>query len=198
MPSSLATSGIAAEAFRLIELQPGSSLADGGEKSQAAEEQYPLALQECLETAEWSFASVLAKLPAGVLPGTSAADLDLPYFYSLPGDCIRILSVGDSWTAWRLDAVGLRADDPAPLTIRYTAMMTNEAKMSASFRLFVSLALAIRLSPLYQTSEGKLQQLRDMHKEQRALAMRQDARTASQARTDDLEQQDDWVTEATI
>ena len=70
--------------------------------------------------------------------------------------------------------------------------------MPATFRFLVSLTLAIRLAPLYQTSATKMEQLRDMAVKQRALALRQDARAASQQRTDDLDQPDDWVTAAVL
>lgn len=197
MPSSLSTSGIAAEAFRLIEQNPISSLADNSEKGQAAAEQYPAALRECLETAEWSFASTLASLAEAALPSRAASDPALPYFYQLPGDCVRVLSVGDEWTNWRVDAIGLRADDPAPLQVRYTSLITNEARMPATFQFLVSLNLAIRLAPLFQTNSAKLDQLRDMARQQMVKALRQDARTASQQRADDLDAAEDWVTVAT-
>jgi hypothetical protein len=198
MTSSISTSSIVREAFRLMELDPGSSLADGTAKAIAASEQYPEALRECLEQAEWSFASTIANLAEAVLPDGAIADPELPYLFTLPGDCVRLLSVGDDWTAWRLDAVGLRADDPAPLQIRYTTLISSEAALPATFRFLVALTLAIRLAPMFQTNSTKLEQLRDMAAKHRVLALRQDARTASQQRTDDLSAAGDWVSEATL
>ena len=197
MPTPIATATIIAQAFRYMEVTPPSSLDDDSQKARDAAEQYPNALQQCLEAADWSFASVIANLPSAEIPGTVATDLDLPYFYNLPGDLIRIQEVGDGLTAWRRDREGLRADVAAPLRLRYTGKITNEATLPATFRDAVSLTLACLVAPIWLTTDSKLQRIDALRERAMSKAMRHDARSASDARYDGLPHQGDWASEAT-
>ncbi len=191
-----ATSSIVAQAFRCMEVTPPSSLDDDSQKAAAAKEQYDVALRMALEAADWSFASTLVALPLYTLPLAAAADPDLPYSYSLPGDLVRLHEVEDGSVKWRRDAVALRANVAAPLRIRYTAMVTNEAALPATFQIVVALQLALLLAPQWLTTVGKIERLEGAHARALTEAKRQDARMAAQARYDGLEDQDDWVTEA--
>ena len=193
---AIAASTIAAQAFRDIELAPISSFDDGTEQAQAATEQYPLALQMVLEAADWSKASVYVTLSASVDAGTT--DPTLPYFYVLPGDLISIQEVGDKgFTKWRQDKDGLRSDTAAPLSMRYTAMITNEASLPARLQRAISLQLAVLLGPRFLGTASKIDALEQKLARQMKLAMRHDARTASENRYDDTVDQGDWATEAT-
>lgn len=196
----IATSSIVSQAFRMLEVTPPSSLSDDTEKAAAAQEQYPLALRMSLEAADWSFASTLAYLPLAALPATAAADPDLPFLYRLPGDLIRLHEVGDFDTMWRVDAIGgirhLRADQPAPLRVRYTADVVNEAVLPATFQTAVSAQLALLLGPRWQPITSKLELISAQHARAMTEARRQDARQASQARYDGLSDQGDWAKEA--
>lgn len=192
----IAASTIAAQAFRFAEMGPISSFADETEQAQAAAEQYPDAISICLETADWSFASVMVSLPSKELAETQAADPDLPYSYGLPGDLIRLREVMDECTRWRIDLDLLRADRPAPLRIRYTARITNEARLPATFRKAVALQLAILLAPTYLRTQSKIQQLESQFRDTLEMAQRQDARMASTERYDGLTDQSDWASEA--
>lgn len=195
MPTPIAASTIVAQAFRFIEATPPSSFDDDTEKAQAAKEQYPEALAQCLEASDWSFASTMALLAQAALPAFAIADADLPYFYTLPGDLIRLHEVGDAGTRWRRDAIGLRADEAAPLRIRYTANVTTESRMPATFRVAVSLQLALLLGPRWLTTAAKMQALQAQAQQTLRQAMREDARMASSARYDGLDDQGDWATE---
>lgn len=197
MPTGIANSAIVAQTFRFLEVTPPSSLDDDSDKARDAAEQYPNALRECLELVDWSFASVLVFLPPSVRPLTIAADPALPHFYMLPGDLIRIHEVGDDGTRWRRDLAGLRTDAPAPLRLRYTALITNEGALPATFRRAVSLTLAGLLGPTWLTTDSKLQRLEYQRQQALKDAIRQDARTASDSRYDGLPDQGDWVSEAT-
>ena len=197
MPTPIAISTIVAQAFRYMEVTPPSSLDDDSPKARDAAEQYPNALQQCLEAADWSFASVIVNLPAAVLPGTVALDPDLPYFYNLPGDIVRIQEVGDKNTAWRRDREGLRADMSAPLRLRFTSTITNEATLPATFRDAVALTLASLVAPIWLTTDSKLQRIDALRERALQKAMRHDARSASDARYDGLPDQGDWADEAT-
>lgn len=195
-----ATSSIVSQAFRMMELTPPSSLDDDDEKAAAAKEQYDVALRMCLEAADWSFASTLEHLPPAVLPETEAADADLPYIYILPGNLVRLHEVGDIDTAWRVDAIGeshaIRSDCPAPLRVRYTAKVENEARLPATFQTAVAAQLALLLAPRWQPTTSKISLIADQHAQLMREAIRRDARMASQARYDGLSDQGDWVTEA--
>jgi hypothetical protein len=198
MPTPIAVATIVAQAFRYMEVTPPSSLDDDSQKARDAAEQYPNALLQCLEASDWSFASVIVSLPAAALPGTVASDPDLPYFYRLPGDLVTIQEVGDGLTKWRRDREGLRADAVAPLRLRYTGTIINEASLSATFRDAVALTLACLLAPIWLTTDSKQQRIDAQRERALKKAIRQDARTASDARYDGLPDQGDWASEATL
>lgn len=195
-----ATSSIISQAFRMMELTPPSSLADDSEKSAAANQQYDIALRMCLEAADWSFASTLAHLPAAVLAEGEAEDADLPYIYTLPGDLVRLHEVGDIDTRWRVDVVdgdaSIRADQPAPLRVRYTATIDNEARLPATFQTAVAAQLALLLAPRWMPVVSRIGLIADQQRELMREALRRDARMASQARYDGLDDAGDWATEA--
>ncbi len=194
MPTPIATSTIVAQAFRLMELAPISSFDDDTEQARSAAEQYPNALSYCLAKADWSFASITALLPEAVLPDNVAEDPELPHFYQPPAGLIRLHEVGDRYTSYRLDLAGLRASDPAPLRIRYTALISDEAVLPAAFQTAVALRLALLLGPRWLTTQGKMDALRRDFTTELAVAKKEDSRSASAARyDDDLGFGDDWV-----
>ncbi len=195
-PSPIAASTIAAQACRLLELSPISSFADDSEKALAFAEQYPLALAACLERGDWSFASVYVALPAAILGATDAADPRLPTVYEVPGDCLRLREVGDKWTRWRQDRSFLRASDPAPLAVRYTARIEDEASFPATFHDAVAAELARRLAGRWLQTANKVDRLDRLAEAEMKKALRTDARTASEERYDGGADQDDWADEA--
>lgn len=196
-PVPIAASTIAAQAFRLMERGPISSFGDDSDQARDAAEQYPLALDACLEAADWSFASVYAELPrVTTLPLTVTADPDLPYLYAMPADIVILREVGDGCTRWRRDRAGLRADDPGPLPVRYTGRIDNEAQLPAMFQTAVSHALAVLLAPRWLGTQAKIEALRRDAQATLKAAMRHDARQSSGARYDGLDEQPDWVSEA--
>ena len=198
MTTPIATSTIAAQAWRFMELSPISSFDDDTEQARSAAEQYPNALRECLARADWSFASAVANLPEAVRPPTVAEDPDLPYFFSPPGDCVRLLEVGAPGTLWRRDRDGLRATAPGPLRVRYTALITNEAILPAAFQAAVALRLATLLGPKWLGTQSKLRELERRFETELAQARKQDSRSASGARyDDDLSDGADWSQSAT-
>jgi hypothetical protein len=187
---------ITAQAFRFMEMGPISSFGDDTEEARSAAEQYPVALEMCLEAADWGFASVYANLPARVSGDAVAGDPALPFLYNVPGDLVRIHEVGDGYTRWRLDRDVLRADMAAPLPIRYTGRIVNEAALPAAFRTVVALHLAVLLGPRWLGTQGKMDALKRDAMDRLKIAMRQTARSASEARYDGLADQGDWVHEA--
>lgn len=197
MPDPIATSTIASQAFRLMELSAISSFADDTPQARAAAEQYPIAMAMCLEAADWSFASVLAALPPATLDPGHAADEDLPFTYKLPGDCVRLIEVTDPDVKYRRDRDYLRADAPTSLTIRYTATPPDASKLPATFQTAVAFRLAALLAPKWIGAQTKITGLENGAERMLMAAMKQDARQASPARYDGRPEQPDWVSEAT-
>lgn len=196
MTTTIAASTIAAQAFRFMELSPISSFDDDTEKARDAAEQYPVALQTCLEACDWSFASVMVFLPELAATAEHAGDPDLPHLYALPGQVIVLREVGDSGTRWRLDRGLLRTDAAAPLRIRYTSQLTDEGVLPATFRTAVALHLAALLGPRHLGTSSKIEAIEQRAARALKAAMGNDARNASTARYDGLTEQADWVEEA--
>lgn len=191
-----ATSTVVAQAFRLLEMTPPSSFADQSEKAVAVAQQYPVVLEALLELCEWSFATKLAELSETPLPEGQARDPDLAFLYQVPGDLLMVRAVDPRGTVWRRDADFLRADQPKMLSIRYTARVSDETRMPASFRTALSHRLAADLSSRFAASRGKARDL----VETAALALQQavqaDRNNASPRRWDGRDAPGDWVAEA--
>lgn len=198
MPSVIAASNVVAQAWRFMELAPISSFDDDTEQARSSAEQYPSALAQCLALADWSFASVVQMLPQAELPVNNVTDPELPYFFQAPGDMIRLREVGTPDTNWRLDRDGLRTDVPGPIRIRYTAQVTNEGVLPASFQTAVALKLATLLGPRWLGTQSKLADLDRRFQMEIATAKRNDARSASAVRYDaDLGAGGDWASHGT-
>lgn len=195
VPSPIATSGIAAEAFELCELSPISSFADDTAQARDAAFYYPFALRLCLEQGDWSFASALVALPETELTAGLAVDEDLPYVYRLPGDCAMLREVRPKTVGYRLDETLLRASASGPLTVRYTRLISNEARMPEAFRHAVALQLAVRLAPRWLGHQNKRDVLEGRAASVLKVAARPDARTASPDDYDEYSSAD-WVAEA--
>lgn len=190
-----AAAAIAAQAFRYMELSPLSSFADDTPQAQAASEQYPIALKMVLEHCDWGFASTLANLPLVDDPA-AVVDPDLPYLYQLPAGLLVLREVGDAWTKWRRDGDYLRADDPAPLPIRYTGTVTDENRLPAGVQTTVACQLAALLAPKFLSTASKLDVIERRGAGLLKAAMRDHARDASSNRYDGLADQPDWVSAA--
>ncbi len=182
-----------------MELSSFAGFGDDSDEARAVAEAYPVALKQCLEFADWSFASELQTLPMAVLPVAGGADPDLPWFFHLPEGCVRIHELGDAdgTVAWRRDGIGLRSDTAGPLRIRFTGTPTNEAMLSGMFQTAVALHVAALLGPRYMGGVAtRLDRLEAMKLRQLQLAAHQDGRQASAARYDGLGEQGDWAHEA--
>lgn len=193
MSVAIATSTIVQQAFRQMALEPPSSLDDESEKGIAAQEAYDEALAVCLEVADWSFASAFAELSPVASP--IATDPDLPYAFALPTGAQALRAVVAGAGRWRLDRQYLRADQPGPITIRYTERITNEQQMPATFRQAVALQLAVMLAPRWVEVQGRIARLEEQLQTALTMAARADARTAS-AMTWSGHDSGDWASEA--
>lgn len=199
MSDPLATDGIVATAFDLLEVKAPSSLADESDEADIANRHYRKALDSVLEKADWSFARAIVRLNQ-VDPATTGleSDPDLPHVFALPDQTIKVWRILVEGVVWRRDGIYLRADQAGPLTARVTLRITDETRLPASFHLAVAYALAQRMSPKLSTSMGKRQQIQAEAADALADALEADARQGTEERYDGLPEQPDWVDEAFI
>lgn len=199
LPTPIAASSIASNAFRLMKLAPLSSFQDDSEQANDAREFYPVAKAMVLAANDWSFASELVALPEATAPteGTFAADPNLPNLYELPADCVKLRDVLPETVRWRVDRKYLRADQATALTIRYTQSVAAEARMPREFQVAMSYQLAVLMAPRWVADLDKQRGL----KSDLAAALegnsRADARQAKPERLDgrDGSYSDDWLSQ---
>lgn len=195
MTIAIAASTIVQQAFRFMELRAPSSFGEDSEQATAAAEQYDNALSMVLAAYDWSFASQIAQV-AEVAPGQVAVDPRLPWAYVLPADCVMLREVVEPFCQYRADKGLLRTDAAGPLTLRYTATITNERQMPATVQTAVALQLCVLLSPIYVEVQGKIDRLEARLSEALRVAARTDARTASPQSYGMAGSTGDWATEA--
>lgn len=200
MAFSIATSIIVAQAFRYLELAPPSSFGDDSDNARDAAEMYPIAMNSCLAACDWSFASASVSLPPlSELPNGLATESAYPFHYKLPGDFVKLQQVGDGDVAFRVDADGLlRADADAPLRIRYTRKLTDEAILPADFQDAVAARLACYLGNRDLGTTSKLDRLEQLAEMTLSKAMRGDRGSASSQRYDGRDDEGFWVDEVRL
>lgn len=198
MPIAIATSTIAQQAFRFMEMRPPASFGDSSEQATSAVEQYDVALAMCLEAIDWSFASAIANLPPVADAEITAADSRYPFAYALPGDCLILREVLLAGAAYRLDENHLRCDAEGPLPVRYTRRVTNETRMPATFQTAVALQLAVLLAPRWVEVSSKIDRLEARLGDAIRRAARTDAGTASPMGWHAEANGIDWATEARL
>lgn len=177
MTNAIAASTIVQLAFEALAMSPPSSFGDDSDQVQAAALHFDAAKAMCLEAVDWSFASVVAVLSPAIDPGP--ADPRLPHTFKLPSDCVMLREVIACGGAWRADKMFLRSDDGAPVTIRYTAGISDENAVPATFRTAVALQLAAIMAPRFVEVQGKVAAIEDRLAQALTRAARSDARTAS-------------------
>ncbi len=189
MALNYATSTIVSDAFWQMKLDPISSFSDETEQASAAAEQYPEAMSQCLEQTDWSFASKFVELS---LATSLPVDDNLPYTYVRPGDMVRLIEVQPSTVLFRLDQDALRADQAAPLKIRYMMKITDESKLPALFRKAVAFQLAANLAPRWSSST-RTKFLINEAEAAIKKAMRTDRNSASSQRYDGRDRVEIWA-----
>lgn len=196
MAQASATSVIVSQAFRYLKLAPPSSFSDDSDKARDAAQLYPVALRACLELADWSFASNVVMLPQAELSEAQIADPVLPYSYTLPGDFVVMRKVDAS--RWRIDASKLlRADAAGPLQIRYTAIIDQEARLPAAFRMAVAAQLAAYMAAAHAEAATDVERIAAELDRQVKAALRADRESASAQSYDRDTPHDWWADEVT-
>ncbi len=188
-PVDLATSAIIGQALRFMRQAPIARIDPSAEILPALSDAYARSMDHCLEASDWSFASTFAVLASAALPEGAVGDDTMPHAFHLPGDLIAIRRVGSPATRWRSDAAMLLADTPAPLTIRYTARVTTEAALPATYQTAIALMIASQLGARWAGATIAADDLAQKAMMTLKQAMREDSRMASPARalaTNDL------------
>ena len=179
-PVDLAASGIIGQALRFMRLAPVARHDPTSELLPALVAAFDSAIDELLSAADWSFASVLVSLPLA-FPALTAED-DMPTLCMLPGDLVQLREVRPSDARWRIDGAALRTSAAAPVIIRYTARITREDALPATFRTAVALRIALLLGARWAGSAVEPEELDYQARQQMKQALRDDTRHASAAR----------------
>jgi hypothetical protein len=181
-PLVLEASALIGQALRFMRLHPIARFAPDTELRPALQQAFDSAMDDCLAACDWSFASTLARLPGAALPQGVTADDALPTTCQLPGDLVRIQSVLPVGARWRIDGARLRSEAAAPITIRYTARVSREEVLPASFKTAVALHIAARLAARWAGSGAEPESLLADAVRTLRRAMREDGRTAAAER----------------
>ena len=196
----LAASGIIGQALRFMHLPPVARHDPASEVLPALVTAFDSAIDELLSAADWSFASVLATVPQAFPALVSEADM--PTLCMLPGDLVQLREVRPCGARWRIDGSTLRTDAKAPVTLRYTARITREDALPATFKAAVALQIALLLGARWAGSTVQPEELAYLAGTTLKQAMREDTRHASPSRAIPLPDlgyaagDGDWATEA--
>lgn len=199
VPSPIATSWIAQQAFSELSLRPLSSYADSSPEASDAAQKYIRALYMVLESYDWSFARRLVALPQTTLSADAEADADLTYAFSLPASCLvlrRVFPDGDPRGSirWRREGNLVRADVAAVQAV-ITRTVTDEADFPALVQQVVALQLAALMAAKHAPTRAKRADIQTALTEARQEAQEADRVSASQHRLDGLSPSvsADWV-----
>lgn len=197
MTDAIATSNIVQQAFRAMGIGTLSSLGDTDPRVLAAKELYDTAIEMMLEALDWSFASTVSQISQKAEGADIVADDRYPYAFTLPEALLVLREVTDADVSYRLDADRLlRADTTGPLTIRYTAKVTNEARLPATFQTAVAYQLAALMAPEHVKTARQIEQIDQAVTRAFDRAARTDGRTASPKAYNQSFGGGDWLAEA--
>jgi len=105
-----------------------TSLSDGTKNGRLCNQRYDALRDELLRKHAWNFAIVQAEFARLV----ETPEFDLTYYYQIPADCIRILSLSDPDIKYRLEG-GKIACDESTLKGRYIKREEDPIKYDALF-----------------------------------------------------------------
>lgn len=159
MPSTLTTTELANIA--LSKLGPGGGYitafeTDSSVQAQSARRTYVAIRDEVMEAHPWRFARRRV--------AAAADDPEVPAWgfalqYTLPNDCLRVLSVEGEGVTYEVEDGKLLTDETGPLNIRYLAQVTDTSKFSPTFVAAMTTRWAIEMCPTITKSGTKRQDL---------------------------------------
>lgn len=89
---------------------------------------YASSRDEVLRAYTWNF----AMKRSGALSTTTTPNFGFAYAFTLPADCLRVVELHNSTSAWRVENSLLLTDD-ASAKVRYIAQITDTTKFSANY-----------------------------------------------------------------
>ena len=140
---------IANRAMRLLKANRITSLTDGTNNANAANDVFAEVRDDLLRAHNWNFATRRQKLAKKANAPVSEFD----NAYALPSDWIRTVSVHDNdagagtvlWREEEQDDVGVILSSADELWIRYVYQLTDPNRMPADFRAVLSYDLALAI-----------------------------------------------------
>ncbi len=202
-PVVLATSPVIGQALRFMRLAPVARHDPGSELLPALTEAFDTAIDDLLAACDWSFASTVIILQQSPLPPGVASDDRLTACVLLPDTLIRPRQLWPETARWRIDGQIMRHDAPGAVTLRYTARVTREEVLPATFRTALALHIALRLGGRFAGSGFDPQGIEDTALATLKQAMREDGLQASRATWSEAQggglaygSEGDWALEA--
>ncbi len=136
-----------------------------------------------LRANSWNFSIKRASLAALV-----TTPQDYSYEYQIPGDCLRVLMVGDTYpgysltnyrsmpeSEYQIENKKILTNMGAPLKIRYAAQITNTGDWDPLFVEYFACCLAFEAAPKLANSNSDKQLLAEERRDALVRALRADA-----------------------
>jgi len=142
-------------------------LSDGNERAEQISDAWDDVRDAALKKAAWKFAIVRTYLES---PDTDAPEWGFDYQFTLPGDCLRVIQIGETWVG--VDLTDYRQSDNAEyriegaepgkvltslydenVPIRYVKRATAVGEWDVTFAKYVAGLLAERINPRINESE---------------------------------------------
>jgi hypothetical protein len=184
-PRTPSETSIANGALVCLGLRRINSLNEPTRNARALRDRFDDVRDEVLRMVPWNFATRRTQI---------AADATAPLYgfhsqYTLPADCLRVIDVDNPFGyAWRVEGRKLLFAGPSPISIEYTAKITDVMQMDVLFRQAFSASLAVDVAELLTGSSLKL---RDCFR-QMAMLMERAATVNGQERSPRTVVAKDW------
>ena len=153
---------------------PITSLADDTKPARACNRAFEPLRDAVLRDHPWNFAMARAALAAS----TTAPAWGYAAQYTLPVDCLRVVTVDTTWP-WTVEGGAILTDAGAPLYIRYVRRQTDASQFDPLFAEALAARLAVELCEGLTQSNTKREAATRSHREIMARARAIDGREAS-------------------
>lgn len=118
---------------------------------------YPIARDTILRAHPWNFAEKRAALATLV----TTPDFEFNFYYQLPADCLRVLSLYDEDLGFRIEADRRIATSAAPCNLIYTSAVTDSAQFDPGFTQSLIYHIAAHLAMVLSDNRTLAAELRN-------------------------------------
>lgn len=133
---------------------------DDSEAARVLRSRFDAIRDAVLRAHPWNCATARTTLPAdATLPAWG-----FDYAYTIPTDCLRVLSVIDSRTDWRVERGKILTDETAPISIRYIVRETDPERWDALLAEAIAAKLAHACCYRLTNSRQGEEQVGDIYK----------------------------------